>query len=156
MAKPITGKTPYVNDIKVQKIYVDGIEIPESQIRMGIYTYDMDAIFEIVKDKESNVLATITSGNDKLQIHIHAYETDNNGNVYIYGPLRRMFPAMFKDKELHIWQLAYCETWKDDPLLKYKLWRDDPFFTSNRAITFKEGFLSGVAYENKQHIATKG
>ena len=73
-------------------------------------------------------------------------KTVQEGNVttiYIYGVLRKMFPAMFADRDLLPWQLAYLVAFDHPKVAKYKYFRDHSLFTGAIARSFQVGYEHG-------------
>lgn len=124
---------PYIQ----RKVFIDGIEVIGATASLELDSYDAVTIKKAVNDKRSNVRATIDFPEGRFTFQIKAYE-HQNGDLHFYGPLRSMFPDLFKDKELLEWQIAYCNEFGIDTI---KLWRTDSIFDTAQATNFRRGYL---------------
>lgn len=118
------------------KVFIDNIEMSDADVSLELNSYDVRTI----KENESNVKATIKTPYGTFVFKASAYEQDN-GELHFYGPLRSMFPDLFKDKLLLDWQVAYLEEYGMPELDKYKLYRNDSIFDTAQAYNFKRGFI---------------
>jgi hypothetical protein len=128
------------------RVFVDGVEMATDNsiaIDRQIHTYSYDMLFEIERAQESNVDVTLKCQYGTLKFRANAYETADDGTIYFYGPLRQMFPDLFKDKELLEWQKAYLNAYRVPPWSHLKLWRDAPLFKEDEADNFRRGFELG-------------
>lgn len=74
------------------------------------------------------------------------YETVIEGDttvLYVYGPLKKLIPSLFVDKDLLPWQMAFLSYTNKPKYLQYKLHRDDVMFTYGDAQCFAAGYHAG-------------
>jgi hypothetical protein len=128
------------------RVFVDGVEMAtDSSIAIDrqIHTYSYDMLYEIERAQESNVDVTLKCQYGTLKFRANAYETADDGTIYFYGPLRQMFPDLFKDKELLEWQKSYIIYMKMPAWSHLKYWRDDSVLKTETAKIFESGYNLG-------------
>lgn len=129
------------------KIIIDGFPIEnmlEFKLELGTYDYNWSFDAErLDRARTSNVQATIrASDGTVLEFNVQGKEQAGN-TVYFYGPLRALFPGIFKDIDPLEWQVAYLEAMGRPSLDRFKVRRDDEYFTSELANTFRLGWEAG-------------
>ncbi len=139
MAKTILGADSV-------KVVVDGFPIENLwEFRLDVGTYD-GTDFEsgaFYRDRASNVQAHLRTANGTtLEFNVEGKEQVGN-TVYFYGPLRALFPEVFRDIDPLEWQQAYLTAMARPSLDRFKLRRDDELFKTPDAEWFRLGFEAG-------------
>lgn len=143
----------------------------QRDIRIVIDGYPLSDLMECSIDSETNTLGPFLSDvtytyaagrtrislrtvdNIELAFDVHdkslvsnsGYEMvqdENTTTIYVYGPLRKLIPSLFVDKDLLPWQLDYLRHMKVYHL-RFKYWRSDPFFEDITALYFQHGYEHG-------------
>jgi len=124
-------------------VVVDGIELEVDDFSTDLVTYSPEQVRRYISEGKPNVKMTIRFEDMKFIAPIEGMEFIAD-RVYVYGPFRNMFPALFKDKLLLDWQIAYVNSRLPfDPLDVYRRWRHDPLFMSEHAKAFRDGYQIG-------------
>lgn len=127
-------------------IIVDGMELQVEDFSTNIVTYSHEIIQQFVAEGKPNVKMTIRYKGMRFESPIDGMEVKGD-TVYVYGPFRRMFPALFAGKLLLPWQQAYLRSRMEFQSLDlYRYWRDDGIFETLPATYFHKGFEAARKY----------
>lgn len=140
-------------------IIIDGIPVADlMSTELSRDTYDIGPFISELSYKVSSPTMRIqiqTIHNTELSFDIHSGDfIQTEDAIFIYGPLRKLFPSIFADKDLLDWQLEYLCEFDYPKHSKYQYYRDDPLFESPQAIGFYRGFM--YFKKNKELEYNKG
>lgn len=136
------------------KVVVDGFPIDMlTELRVDVDTG------ELIIAGRSRGVVTLRSNDVTLAFNIQGQEYIGD-TVYFYGPLRTLFPELFKDIDLLPWQVDYLTYYNRPSLDRFKLRRDDPFFTTEVAEAYlaghKLGYEKGAVNQSyNEHVGRK-
>ena len=127
----------------IDHVYVDDIEFDFVDIFVE-YNPQIDQVYvDDIKYKKPHVKMTLTAKSGlKLTFTPQGYETNKN-TVYIYGPLRELFPDYFKNRDLLPWQIAYLEYVGRDRIERFGMTRENSLFTTHKAVAYQAGYEKG-------------
>lgn len=125
------------------KIVIDGFSTETlTELRLDMDRYDYDD--SLSPQLRSNVRATLVSaGGTRFEFQVEGKEQVGD-TVYFYGPLRNLFPDLFKDIDPLAWQVAYLSALGKPSLDRFKVRRDDSIFDTDDAEMFRRGYEAGV------------
>jgi hypothetical protein len=126
-----------------QKVMIDGIEashVLSIEVNTEVREYGPFYGDTAVYYAPSNTTARVLFNDGmELQFNVQGMETDKENTVYFYGPLRKLFPALFKD-DPEPWQVDYLAALNRPSLDRFKLKKDDPIFDTLIARYYKKGW----------------
>jgi hypothetical protein len=127
------------------KVFLDGIEL--EYVHSLEYSRDTQKVEPFMGDEvryfysEPFARMRIESAYITIEAPIEYTEYNDKNEVFIYGPLRKAFPALFKARELKPWQLDYVKRMPGyKPRSELKYFNDDDIFTTVEAAWFKKGW----------------
>lgn len=132
------------------KVVLDGIELNDNvTIMNSLYSYDLEIAQGFTKSGRPNITVIIKGRNVKIECQPIGMLQEGN-TLYLYGPLRDVFPELFAGKLLLPWQEAYLKARADFQSLDlYRYWRDDGIFETLPATYFHKGYKAAIV-DNKK------
>lgn len=137
-------------ELTAVKIVIDGFpmaNVREIQTELNTYSTPiddtLDSQFNTYRDKPSNVRAKLWGMNESLFAFVVQGQERVGDTIYFYGPLRAMFPDIFKDIDPLPWQIQYLEYIGRPSLDRFKIRRDNDLFITDQAKTYFAGYNRG-------------
>lgn len=131
------------------KVFIDGFEL-NGLYQLDINTYDIGGYGFV--DNKANVKVTLTAFDGTSMTFVVEGKEQIGNTVYFYGPLRKLFPDIFRD-DLLPWQVSYLEYSGKASLDRFKVKSNDPMFETVVAKAyfagFDKGFTAGGVNERK-------